>query len=1177
MLRIFPPIFVVAALALPTTTSGQEEASSAPFSMSVINSEGTEAEVDLLTAELSIWEHEVTLLERRQLSLLTDEAILTESGFSQVASASLVLLVESFETEEAPFLATRAVEGVTGRILWADFRAREGDLEDWIDTVKAKLATFSHSPKQGPLVSLQGLHREFEVGVSELDLEAIALGRLVASELGKKSEITILERFDLGPIEFERFLTKLKLPEYARPDFLVSGTFQVTGEIGRARLRIRGVNSSTIVQIEVDTKTGGMPQLAREIGISLAETIGERADLDPSAMPQRPRLDEVAFARDEAERSFRLGLYELSAKQAEVADLIDQKEDPAIDLLRLYAHLFSLFPSLPGVNINNGALSVFGTSQDGADLDLWETYQFQKEEYPPQPTADELSSFAGFIEALADYLDQMSPESANSSHSRSRDLLERLHRVIDPFLEELAWAAYATRESDSSGEIEPQLLRLGEALHRFHKLESERLPGSYHYPQNLFTLPLLLGPAEKGIAHLESQLYSDHFSNLPDLQKSAYFRRMNQFKSYRISLFQFLGLKTKDSALVVAGEEFADHRIVGGLSGSAITPMEAVRIACEPREDAMDPVRELDLAIASMMPLEAGEQRDQAYAEALQLFEAHSEALAEKGLLGGYAVVFLHLDNNHRYGGGLYTSTENAVEFWKKIHQKAYEASPWGELQFSTYLKPIRKPIPYFEENPGEAVKMMEAMLSDIEQHNETAAAGGEISVSSFQKDLETLVGVRDTLPEGLQGIGEEENIDVTFLEYAYWYAPKIDFQLAEKYIFLLQHDVRRPEADAHIVVFDLSREEDRRLIDLPRSLSDIFFDGRSHPSGGMQIRKDAIVIAGPGAIGIYDRKKEEWKITRHEFLEGKQGFRIIGNQVLFHGGTGHSQNPGPPVQGLYGLDLDSGKIVTYIDTTRRPTINLYDSARSLQFPSPLLPLGEKRFIARVHGFRSHPSILKFDLGSPDDDTQPIPLAIPFPIEPIARTHGHAFGDLSTMVMLNRLVKPATYPDPSNHFQVFALAMKPGASTPTWLLASEAPEGSPGSTIPVTHNPLYEFPEEFSVTGSKFTHPPVIWHDGTRLLFLSPQLASENKRILYYWKEPNSGPPARITLDFNSLRQYGPEGMSMEERTKRETSASRSIDGIAVAGDLMIFEINYGYYLLPMKNFRDHLDQRSLR
>ncbi|MCB1230075.1 MAG: hypothetical protein KDN19_07410 [Verrucomicrobiae bacterium] len=1175
--RVLLCFVALSSLILPAFGQKEGEKNRTPLSISAINSAGTETETDLLVAELSSGDHGIAVLERKELSLVADESSLTALSFSKVASASIVLLIESFDTGISRFLATRAVERSTGRILWSDFRKQGGDLQNWIKTIEAGLAEISAPSESAVRVSLQGLHREFEAGSTGPDLEEVALGRMVASELAEANDIVVLERFDLGSIEFERFLTRVEQSDYAKPDFVVTGDFQLEGESGRARMRLLEPENDLPILVEVSSETGDLPSLARKIGKSLSAKIREASRLKPSPQLSQRRLTESSIALDEADRSFRLGLYELAAKQAEVADLIDTSDNSAIDLIRLYANLFSLFPELPGINISNGPFTIFSDKGDGSFLDLWETYQSRKEQYPPEPTAGELRSYRGIIESLSEFVAKLSPENIEDQYGKNRKEIARLHQTIDRFLEELVWATYELIEKDDSGALKHELLLLGQALLHLEQLEANRFPGDYHYPQNLFTLPFLLGSPEEGIAYLDSHLYGERFLGVPELTRTAYKRRQNQFTSYRATLFGFLGLDSEDNNLIVPGQDFSHKPIVGALTGVPMTPQQAIRAVTSSKGDVFDPLREMDAAIAAIkVHQQPGTERDEAFASACDLLDQQSDTLAKKGFLVSYAKILIFMDKNQHFGGGLSSPGEHTLDFWKMIHRKSYKNSPWGESQLSTYLKPDLKYNDFFKEHPDEAVALVDSMLADIEDFNENAEPGAVVSEKNLRRYRDELVEVRDAIPEGLTGIGEEENIEVAFLDYGYWHAPKIRSLFAEKSVFLLQHDVRQPDADARISVFNLTGRKDIQAIDLPPELSDLFFNGDPEPTGDMEVRESSIVVAAPGAVGIYDRKEKTWEIIPNELMKGKKDFRIVGDHVVFQLGASLTSLQTPPVQGLYCFDFVTRKTIPFIDTTRRPSVNLWDSATSLVFPSPIMPLGDRQFIARLHETGKQSAVLRFGFKSTVEGSPPISSSISLPLNPKDDMCGHVLGDLSTVAVVRRLRKPATYTNPTEPFQVIAFSLKPDQEEPTWLLASKAPDNSPGTPISISHQPNYEFPEEFAVTGTSLVLHPVIWHDGTRLLFLSPQLTRDGKRILYYWSAPNSNPPTRIALDFNFLRQYGPEDMSLEERTNREKSATLSIDRITVAGDIMFFDFAYGYYMLPMGVFREHMKKRSL-
>ncbi|MCB1230076.1 MAG: hypothetical protein KDN19_07415 [Verrucomicrobiae bacterium] len=1141
-------------------------------------------------ASLTDSSESISVLERQELPEVARESGLTGASLAGLESAQLLLILESVETETKSLIATRAVDRDNGRILWSDFQPRSGDLEKWVEHLSKKLSSTS-LPKIQPdriRVSIRSLNPEFHPGTSEIDLPALTLTALTIETLSNWPKIDVLERLDLGQIEFERFLTQIDFGSEEQADFTVTGSFQLSGETGNARLTISDNRQAGGTTKLISTEHGGLAELAKQIADLVArETL---ADDDAARRPPHPLTNrlgpwEAWQFNDEAERNFRLGLYSLAARQAEAANLIDFTDNPRFDAIQIFAELFQLIPSLPALNPDDGFFQVENEYGNRVPLNLWDFYQQDRGE-ESTPTIPEWEGFNATVKLLTDFTRRQGNRDEEKMRNIARTRLAQIRSVQNSLFEELAWSIYDRQRASSSETEVTKLLELGRNLQELDDAQDEAWPDMDDSWRNPFTAVLLKPTANEGVEYLKAELYPADLDKLGSLPPKDARRRLDRFHRLRDSLLGFLAVARSDNGRILPGQDAALKPFVGAFEGTPMTAEEAFLEAVKPNSDDLDPLHFIDAAFAKIQLHEPGDQRRNAFKDARQALSLHSDFLGQMGLLGSYGAILLSIDNARKLEGGFYQLDEETLPFWTDLHRKAYENSIAGEWQLTSLLETqiANSSLPN-EKNPQlqEAVK---SLIADLEGFNARVPEESRLNdsyVARFKTKWEPEEEKKKKkTTEGLTGIDPIEHLKISFTVYSYWGAPTLASQTRDNEVYLLKHDIRDAErnADAGIALFRFNEKLSYEFIELPSSVSDLYY--QFGENGALDVKDDKISVAAPGAVAIYDRTLKTWSVTENEFLRNKTGFAFIGDRLVCHLGAEFLFQGGPPSQGLYGMDIASGEITTIIDTSRRPSAYILDSAKNLEFKPPILPFGN-RFILRIHSAPEYrkESIHVCGFDSPVPQIPPIPSSISIPVDHSDYSTGATLGNTTTLLLQKRLRRDLRETGPNDEFQFAVIAKEVGEKGVRWILDSEFGKNRDPDPSVATYNhekvePLYRFPAEFPTqTGTPRSLRPAVWLDERRLLLLSGQLTDDGRRLLYLWRSREQKEPTRIAVAFESYEENKDKGISAEDAQRYNEIASNSIEEISIRKNLIFFRFKYGYFVFRLDELEKYLNGRE--
>ncbi len=1168
--------------------TGQDQAlTKLPLAVSLIASEDTTKEADVLAAALSNGPNLVSVLERGQLVEIIQEGVITSSTFARLESAPLILILESFEFESRRILATRAVNRDTSRIIWSDFFPDSTDLDDWSSQIKDKLAQSRNAPRNlGTIrVSIKSLHLESEPDSPRSRFESSLLSSLVIKALGNWPELEVVERLDLGQVEFERFLTRFDHSGEQEADISVSGAFQITGESGAIRLNILNNRKAHSLTTNFSTDHGGVVELARRI----AESIAETAEAREAAAPGEARYTEILgpsearYFFDEAKRNFRLGLYSLATRHAESAQLIDHTGNPGFEGLRIQANFLRLFPGLPGIPEQTYLPQI--KSPDGRihALDLWEFHQSEHGSIF-DPTREDWEVINLTILDLADFIERH--DNRENTHHRTllKQELRRIRYLLDPFLENMIWSSYGRAKQSNFAEGSTELLEMGRNLTKLNALQQKAHPDLNIGMGNPFSSAAVMPASSEAVTSLNNELYPDQLSELRSLPVSKAVLQIHHFSLLRNKILKFLGLTRSDNSSRMAGQEFAEDAFVGFAGGAPITPRTLFLEATAPHDDAFECLRIVDRAFMEIQLEEPGEARRKAFARARTTLNDQAAHLDELGLLGTYATFLLQIDMNRHLEGGFFDPDNSTLDYWRGLHQAAYRRPISGEWSFTTMLRYLVENGKITIDQPDQARKILAFLFEDAKSYNQRVAEDRRINESyleSFQQ------GLREPVKkiEGLDDIGTEEHLRIPFTTYSYWGAPTLASHIAAPEAFLLKHDIRdqNRDADSGVAIFKYGQHFSSDFIDMPRSVSDLFFEYGEH--GALDVREDKILIGAPGAVAIYDRKSKEWGVTQHTFLRDKKGFTFVGNHLVSYLGSEFDGSYGEStVHGLYGLQLDSGEVTALIDTSRRPPIHAGDWASNLRFVPPIVAGKNSAFVLRIHGFPTKQELpLKLCRFMTADPTiPPMPLDMQIPMKSHHYSTGVTTNDTTTILLQNRLKRNMQKDDPEDRFQVAAISRRPGQQGIQWVLDSDYDRTYDLEAYPSFANfnegktqPLYSFPSDHTLMGTSSKLNPSIWYDGQQLLFLSGQLTQDGRRLLYVWRSPSQRYPIRIAVAFDSFSPGEGKNYTQEDADRYNKLARDTIRNISIHKNLMFFEFAYGFFVFDMQKLQDHLESRT--
>lgn len=1181
ILAILAPFFGLSTLALSQEIGQSEES----ISVSLIATKEIAIEADLLLTSLNNTSESISVLERRELSEIARESGLTGASLDSLQSAQLLLILERIHPDATSLIATRAVDRDNGRILWSDFQPSDGDLEKWVEHIGNKIsATFLPKNRSDRIrVSIRSLISETPTGSSKFDLQEMTLTALTIEALSSWEKVDVIERLDLGQVEFERFLTKTDFGLEKQADFTISGSFELSGETATARLRISDNQQARSKTKHISTEHGGLAELAKQIGSAIAaETLADDAEakLVPRRLVERFGPWEANQFNDEAERNFRLGLYSLAARQAAAVNLIDFSDDSRYDALQFYAELFRLFPSMPGMNPEHALHHSTEIHIGGGihtPLDLWNHYR-RGRGFDLFPSQEQWNGFNEVLQNLTTTIRRKGGHKDQQKWSRDKHYFSRLLTTMGPFFEQLLWSSYKRLETSSNFEEKAQFMRLLESMRDLDATRIEFFPSNNSTWRNPFTPLMLMPSSSEAVDYLRKRLY-------PQERPTNHAHPPQEFRgfdSFPLELRNSI-MKYFEGSASLPGTEFVGRPIIGAFSNSPLTPQAAFHEATRPIDESFSPLSAVDRAIAEIEFQASDEARAKAFVEAQKVLQENSDQLAKLGLLGSYAAVLLGIDNRRHLKGGFFDADGNTFDFWSSLHRKVYEHSTRGEWRLTGLLETQLTESPIRNDNPVQFREFVSSIIEDIKNFNERV--GPESKMEDWVlEEFRGLVQKDDVATiEGLTGIGPEEHLRIPFSIYSYWGAPTLASQARPFEAFILKHDIRdkKLKADAVIAIYTFKDKPFWELIEIPASVSDLYY--QHGEQGALDVQDDKLIVAAPGAVATFERKSKTWEVSQHEFLRNKKGFSFVGKHLICYLGPDFPIFSDSPVQGLYGLNLETGEKTTFIDTTRRPAVYAADSAKSLYFKPPILSHGENAFLLRVHAapsFSGGPFKI-FGLHSSRPLEPRIPSEIHVPLSSQHFTSGVSVNERSTVLIYDRLRDIRRDPSPGDEYQIAAFTKTPDHRDVQWLLDSnfgkEVELGTSKTTAAVKRpEPLFQFPAEFTKTGTSRKLKPSIWYDGELLLLLSPQLTDDGRRLLYVWRNREQKIPIRVAIAFDSYREKPEKNVTAEDAQRYNETARDTIEEISIEGNCLFFKFAYGYFMFSLEEFHKHLDSRAV-
>ena len=328
-----------------------------PVRVAIIDRMGEAPLEALLVTALSKTEG-IELVERTEINRILDERQLSDftgtekfSKLGELLHADGLLVIESIPVSgKEPVATARLVSVKSGACVLATLLPqKDGEIfknepEAWAELMARDVARLA-----GKLM----VTRENAVPISVLNIRAtlrsrensaleLSVTKLLEARLASVANVILLERRQLGGIQFERGLDATDVPPLSNSVIVVDGSFTAGGQPDgsvEATIRLRQKEGAPIVATTVQGKMSDAPALAESIAAVLLEAIKQKS---PAVAWDREKEAAVYF--DEGVWAWRAGEYGTAKEALEAARALGDRS-PDVAALETWLFCEEAWPS----------------------------------------------------------------------------------------------------------------------------------------------------------------------------------------------------------------------------------------------------------------------------------------------------------------------------------------------------------------------------------------------------------------------------------------------------------------------------------------------------------------------------------------------------------------------------------------------------------------------------------------------------------------------------------------------------------------------------------------------------------------------------------------------------------------------------------------------------------------
>ncbi|MCB1204266.1 MAG: hypothetical protein KDN18_08390 [Verrucomicrobiae bacterium] len=1143
------------------------------------------SEAEFLSASISTAGFET--LERSDLSVLAREgALIAGSISSSLASADVLVLVESIKIDDSNYLATRLVGRDDGRVRSSDLRRLEEFRTGWSDAITRQLHAFAATDRQldseMPKVSVRVIREEFAAGKVENPVVGVALTRLVVAELSRRTELRLLERQDLSLIQFERFLTRIDTDSFETADFVVTGT--VRRDDGKSRYDLR-VQSGSLsgARFEMDVPSAELADIAGSMVENLVSHF-ETAKRKDVVAPNTPyTYDEVAQYRMEADRCLRLGLHESAVAFAETAYLLDSTESAVAAHLLGCAKLLASLPGMrgKGVDLSSSILPRFYDSVGNSTFDLYgalfEEGNVQEERLPEREQWEALASAAERVVEV-ERRDRLRPD------PRTKGWNPQLHELevgVDMLSSEALRnlrQRYGVRLPSFEREI---VRRIGSAAARLKEASADN-PGRRFSILDYYDLLYLDTSRDASIERIRGLLYHSSLGRLREWKGGdvkTHWDAASRAHGAAFTFFEHMGYDRDGGdkfASVLRDESLLTLPFVAALSGKGCSYEEVFEVAVSSAPQGYEALEQLNRLLCNAASEKSGDERTKALEKLRSELQKSVGILKELGVLEIYLIGLAKLDGKREVER---RDTESA--FWIDLHHVLLSDDAWTSGEFTKILIGYSNGTKWVSNLvPNEAAyeRLLVSVESDLKKNK------NPFSTKTRERSLRDLEKARMALSDsekdvydlaakgGLDGIPDDETI---VLDKSYWvpYPPVIASCLAEDGFYLLRHGNPRYEEDSSLVRFDIGGpitevKAPVEIRDLVEGSTDIRSLNDIDRLGALEVGPLQILLAFPGGSAVYDRRTEKWSVRSEAFLENRSGMAILGNYIASFTGSPVGVHAIVPVEGLYMTSRKTFQHTALVDTSRLPPMSILDRSTRLAFHFPPIAIGPERFLVGILGFPGLEEVWEGRFSGEMPTLEDPRSTFRLVAGPNASVNASRANGFVNVVATRKPPAKSSAEGRNPKLQVGAFSVDSNGET-HWLLDTgtksnrQAPAADESlwdrRMLADNVKPRFHIPPEFQTYQGSSNFKPVLWYNGKALILLMTQLTSDGRRLLYVWKDSDQKKPRRFALKFDGFPQYDPE-----RRRGNNISARETIRCVFQYKQFMCFEYETGVFYMPM-------------
>jgi len=1187
-----------------------------PLRVAILSGRETQAEADLLSTHLSDRKG-LILLERADLSAIAAEGSLISGNLPAfLESADALILVEEIRIHSDSYLATRIVGRDDGTVHASDLRARASSGPEWGNLLAQKLGECAKQPGDGtkavPTVAVRAIREEFVAGARENVLESIAITRFLNAELAKSPRLRVLERVDLTLVQFEQLLTRIDSGSFQEADHLISGTYRSKDGKAGFEVFVETPGGKRTEKLEADLPTDDLGSIAAAMAAAIVPALEKISAAPPTNIPARTPSKSFAFGESqrfsfEAERTIRLGLHEAAANFAEAAHLLDQGDGFQSLHVLACAEFFASIPSLRGRGINmSGAISVERPDRVGNEALVFANLfpNDERTDVRPIPEKEVMDALARASERILD-LTRLAHTLEPKRQAGVLNSLFPFIQIVSTTINEALLDGFAAYGSEVPASERESLLRIAAASKALASVNDEaEKRGLKRGPSILHRFPdyLMLETSPQGaIEQLRSLLYGDEIKKLagsPEQVPEASWFRAETARSGLFGYFEYLGYdESLDDSTSLIDERIFGKPFVAWLSGTPVTFEAAFAdaLAGAGKEDHL--LALVDAKFSAAGSARTREARAREFGALRNLLLEQIDELKGLGMLELYAYQLAQWERDRDPGA----AEEDRGAFWRTVHTAVCAEDAWTSGRLTDTLVTSFDGRSWFESeagDPGEREAFLRSLRQDLATNQHAAAEPrrrnslktiddhlGELAAASAPSENR---GPYDTRAvQGLEGIPGEETIELKAVSFGY-YLPTLATEVTDEGIFSFQHGDADYDRDTHLLRFNLAGTIDRvpapkEIYELVEAAIDPETLNFSLRAGDLRVSTESIEITFPGGRATYHRNTKTWDVTPIPFLKGRNYVRMAGEKIVSVTGAIYGF-PSPPVQGVYVTDPKTMEHTAMIDTSRRPAKSLIEMSGNLRLTVPPVQISADRVFVGITGNVLDQDFFQFKLaGNPDD---PMSHAVPFPFVtgPGAVVHGSTANGYVLVAAIRKTLRKSGEPvENEKKMRIGAVAFdKEGKSH--WLLdTGTSPAGLSGRSEQYHHpdrkmspdhikdEPLFHFPESYSLHRGEHPLNPVLHYNGTRLILLTGQITKDGRRLMYVWKNAEQKTPKRFALRFSGFEWM--EDLNEEEKADWNLIARDSILSIFEWRDRLVFEYPRGFFHLRIEEFEGYLNR----